>query len=162
MTVLPDIIKTGLKIVFCGSAVSAESARVRAYYAGHGNKFWEVLSTTGLTPCKLKPQQYDTLPEYGIGLTDIVKSQSGRDNDVSFLEFTAKSFRCKIEQFSPKVLAFNGKRAAQEFYGHKVGYGQQPERMGRTTAFVLPSTSAAARRYWDESYWREIAYFVGK
>ena len=43
MTVLPDVLEPGLTVVFCGTAVGATSAQVRAYYAGRGNRFWEVL-----------------------------------------------------------------------------------------------------------------------
>jgi hypothetical protein len=49
----------------------------------------------------------------------------------------------------PTLVAFNGKRAAQEYYGKKVSYGEQTESIGRSTVFVLPSTSGAARKFWD-------------
>jgi TDG/mug DNA glycosylase family protein len=40
MSVLPDVLKPGLKVVFCGTAVGNKSARASAYYAGRGNQFW--------------------------------------------------------------------------------------------------------------------------
>ena len=67
----------------------------------------------------------------------------------------------KIERIRPKVLAINGKRAAKAFCGHQIGYGQQPEPLGKTIIFVLPSTSGAARRYWDETYWMAMSDSVG-
>ena len=77
--VLPDVIVPDLKIVFCGSAAGEKSARVGAYYAGPGNKFWRVLYEVRLTPRRLQPNEFSILPQFGIGLTDLVKTVSGGD-----------------------------------------------------------------------------------
>ncbi len=58
------------------------------------------------------------------------------------------------------VATFSGKRAAESFFGRPVVYGRQDEKIGETAIFVLPSTSGAARRYWDEAHWRGLAHFV--
>lgn len=160
--VLPDILKLGLKVVFCGTAVGDESTRVGAYYAGRGNKFWKVLFRIGLTPRLLDPHEFRTLPEYGIGLTDLVKTRSGSDASISSSDFDVASFHSKIKRLAPIVVAFNGKRAAQEFLDRPVAFGQQPEKIGQTLIFVLPSTSGAAARHWDETPWIELADFVGQ
>ncbi|MDA2915918.1 mismatch-specific DNA-glycosylase [Nitrospinae bacterium AH_259_B05_G02_I21] len=163
MTILPDILEPGMRVAFCGTAVGTRSAQVRAYYAGQGNQFWDILSRTGLTPHKLDPDEYHTLNKYGIGLTDLVKKRSGGDSDISSSDFDVTRFSSKIEKFAPKALAFNGKRAGKEFFRQShVNYGRQDKTIGRTNIFVLPSTSGAARRYWEESYWYELANFVNK
>ena len=165
--VLPDVLEPGLKVVFCGSAVGSVSARRGAYYAHPGNRFWRVLHLVGLTPRQLRPEEYATLPEYGIGLTDVVKGASGRDIDISHGEMASSrgrlALQAKIERFRPRALAFNGKKAAQVFLDTPVvSYGRQPERLGPSEIFVLPSTSGAARRYWDLTHWVELADFVGR
>jgi TDG/mug DNA glycosylase family protein len=38
-----------------------------------------------------------------------------------------------------------------------VDYGWQPERVGATRLFVLPSPSGQATRFWDEGPWRDLA-----
>jgi TDG/mug DNA glycosylase family protein len=38
---LPDYLALDLRVVFCGTAVSARSAEVGGYYAGPGNEFEE-------------------------------------------------------------------------------------------------------------------------
>jgi len=157
--VLPDVLEPGLRVVFCGTAVGATSARVRAYYAGPGNQFWRVLVKVGLTPRVLSPHEFWELPKCGIGLTDLAKQTSGSDADVSASEFDVDATREKIEMFAPKALAFNGKRAAEVFFSSAVEYGRQGQSTGGTAVFVLPSTSAAARGYWDESRWEELADF---
>ena len=164
MTVLPDVLEPGLTVVFCGTAVGATSAQVRAYYAGRGNQFWEVLFRTGLTPRKLNPHEFRTLPKYGIGLTDLAKIRSGSDKAILSSDFDIPRFCSKIKRFTPKMVAFNGKASAITFFGYSVDYGgpKRDERIGETVVFVLPSTSAAARKYWGESHWRKLADFVDK
>ena len=71
MSVLPDLIEPGLTTMFCGSAASSASARVGAYYAGPGNRFWTVLHETGLTPHLFVPAEFQELLSLGIGLTDL-------------------------------------------------------------------------------------------
>ena len=161
---LPDVLKPNLNVVFCGTAAGARSARVSAYYAGIGNQFWEVLFRTGLTSHKFAPQEFPALPEYGLGLTDLAKTRSGADEVLSPSDFDIISFCTKIKQFSPKVVAFNGKTAAKVFFGCQSNYGGPifDERLSGTAIFVLPSTSAAARKYWDDSYWCALSDFVRK
>jgi G:T/U-mismatch repair DNA glycosylase len=83
---------------------------------------------------------------------------------LSLSDFDPDSVRSKIERFAPRVLAFNGKRAAKEFFRVKVvDYGLQAEQVGTTAVFVLPSTSAAAyqfvpgRRADTVAIWRALA-----
>jgi TDG/mug DNA glycosylase family protein len=160
MSVLPDILEPGLKVVVCGTAVGKTSAKPGAYYAGLGNRFWEVLFRVGLTPRQLQSHDYRNLPMYGIGLTDLVKKASGSGDRIAFHHFDVQGFVSKIKRFAPRAIAFNGKRAAQEFYVRKkVDYGRQSDKIGKMAIFVLPSTSGAARKHWDERYWRELGDF---
>ena len=76
--VLPDLIKPGLRIVFCGTAAGNVSAARGAYYAHPQNRFWSALHAYGLTPRKLEPEDYPDLPRWGVGLTDIAKHASGQ------------------------------------------------------------------------------------
>jgi len=155
---LPDVLRDGLDVVFCGTAAGTRSAALRRYYAGRGNRFWRILFTVGLTPRQLDPSEYELLLSYGIGLTDIVKSQSGADRGIHFDETGPQGLRRKVEQVSPRFLCFNGKRAAKEFSGRsKVEFGLQPETIGSTSLFVAPSTSGAAAASWDPALWHELA-----
>lgn len=161
MPVLPDILDHGLKVVFCGSAVGAKSAEVGAYYAGPGNRFWPILLETGLTPRLLAPEEFASVREFGIGLTDMAKDASGADSSLPRDADDPEALRAKIARFQPRALAFNGKRAAKVFFGRAgIEIGRQPESIGPTAIFVLPSTSGMATRYWDQSPWFELAEFV--
>ena len=156
--VLPDVLGPGLRVVFCGSAAGAVSARVGAYYAGPGNCFWPTLHRVGLTPRLLAPAEFRTALDYGIGLTDLCKTESGADADLSRDADDVAALAAKITQHRPAVLALNGKRAACVFLGAAtLNYGEQARRIGETAIHVLPSTSGAARRWWDETFWRRVA-----
>lgn len=158
--VLPDLLLPGLKVVFCGTAAGAASARRGAYYAGPGNKFWKTLYAVGLTPRLLEASKFPLLPQYGIGLTDIAKTYSGADSGLRRSHFDSAGLRLKIQENAPLAFAFNGKKAAQAFYGTNVMYGQQSARVGTTEMFVLPSTSGAASGFWNLSHWQALAAFL--
>ena len=156
--VLPDVLGPGLRVVFCGSAAGAVSARAGAYYAGPGNRFWPTLHRVGLTPRLLAPAEFPTVLRYGIGLTDLCKTESGADASLSREADDANALAAKIARHRPAILAFNGKRAAGVFLdAATIDYGEQAERIGEIAIHVLPSTSGAARRWWDETYWRRVA-----
>lgn len=162
MDILPDVLEPGLTIVFCGTAAGTQSALAGAYYAGQGNRFWDILFKTGLTPVKLQSGEFRTLPEYGTGLTDLVKISSGADKNIPLSAYDIEGFCSRIRKYKPVVVAFNGKNAAKVFFGHTIDYGGPiyDERSGKTALFVLPSTSAAARAYWNEEYWWKLAEFI--
>jgi TDG/mug DNA glycosylase family protein len=156
--ILPDILAPGLKLVVCGSAAGTRSAEVGAYYAGPGNQFWGMLHRVGLTPRALRPAEFRDVIAFAIGLTDIAKKGFGADSSLRRGDSDPDGLRGKIEIHQPKILAFNGKRAAASFLGGPVGYGYQAGRdIGATRIYVAPSTSGAARGFWDESFWRLVA-----
>ena len=159
---LPDILEPGLRIVFCGSAAGAVSARIGAYYAGPGNKFWPMLHKTGLTPTLLEPMQFRRLPDFGIGITDLAKHASGSDASLPSGADDPAGLHDRIQRNRPGILAFNGKRSARVFLKHLAGartvdYGIQPWKLEGTEIFVLPSTSGLASGYWDEAPWYALA-----
>ncbi|MAG96121.1 MAG: mismatch-specific DNA-glycosylase [Alphaproteobacteria bacterium] len=160
--VLPDVLGPGLALVICGSAAGTASARAGAYYAGPGNRFWWILAHSGLTERQLEPHEFALLPNFGVGLTDLAKRRSGSDAMLGPGADDPAGLAAKIESFAPRALAFNGKRAARVFLGAAVPYGRRLAPLGDTALFVLPSTSGAARRYWDEAPWLELAAFVRK
>lgn len=160
--IIPDLLQAGLKLVFCGSALGVASAQAKAYYAKPGNKFWPVLHDVGLTPRRFAPTEYPALLDLGIGLTDLNKTQSGNDDVLSAAHDDVAGLAAKIEHYRPAILAFTAKRPAQVFLNESFGlkgppaYGLQPQRIGPTRLFVLPSTSGSGVRYWDIAPWQEL------
>lgn len=150
-----------MRVVFCGTAAGTASAKAGAYCAGPGNAFWATLHLIGLTPVRLAPAEFTRLPEFGIGLTDICKVLHGSDAEVGTVEFDSAGLQARVAGVEPAHLAFNGKNAARGALERGVDYGLQPERIGGAAVWVLPSTSGAARRFWDVEPWRELGRACG-
>lgn len=156
---LPDLLKDGVKLVICSFSAGEKAGEAGQWYAAAGNRLWETLHVVGLTPRVLEPAEWQTLLEYGIGLTDLVKDQSGADRGIKFEG--GKELRRKIRQYQPGMLVFNGKRAAKEYFDMPtVVYGLLPNTIGTTKLFVCPSTSAAAKSSWDPRWWQVMAKLV--
>jgi double-stranded uracil-DNA glycosylase len=155
--ILPDVLAPGLNVVFCGTAAGAASARAGAYYAGPGNAFWPTLFETGLIPRLFAPAEFRRVAEYGIGLTDLVKTVSGSDAVLTRDDFDRARLQTAVMRYQPRLLAFTSKRAAREYLRRDVNYGPQSETIGVTQLFVLPSPSGAARGAWSLAPWRELA-----
>jgi len=155
--ILKDVLKPNLDIVFCGTAVGEASAVKQAYYAGPGNQFYPVLYKARLISNPLQPENYEQLLNHNLGLTDMAKLISGNDNILVEADFDIRGFKDKILKFKPKIVCFNGKKAAATFLNERstknVNYGFLPQRIGTTRCYVAPSTSGSARKFWDESYW---------
>lgn len=156
--VLDDLLRPGLKLVVCGTAAGPRSARIGAYYAGPGNKFWDTLHAVGLTPHRIAPEDWRSLDAFGIGFTDMAKAHSGLDRDLPPGAFDAPRLKTVIQEHRPSFLAFNGKTAAKAYFGRKVvDYGRQDETIGHTVVWILPSTSGAASGAWSIQPWQSMA-----
>lgn len=156
--ILPDVLQDGLALVFCGTAAGTRSAREGAYYAHPGNLFWRALAEVALTPRLYAPQEFPQLPALGIGFTDLAKYHSGNDSELPRDAFDVPALVAKIERFAPRWLAFTSKHGAKAALGRGIpAYGVQPERIGTTQVFVLPSPSGQARGHWSIAPWLELA-----
>jgi TDG/mug DNA glycosylase family protein len=63
----------------------------------------------------------------------------------------------KIHAAEPALLAFTSLTAGRRYLSRDAGFGEQPERIGRTRLWLLPSPSPAAAWNWDEAWWRALA-----
>lgn len=159
--ILPDILAPDLDVIFCGVAAGTRSAEVGMYYAHPGNRFWQVLFETGLTPRRLSPAEMEALPGFGIGLTDIAKDAAGPDSAIPKTAFAPARLAALLEACRPAFIAFNGKNAAQAALGRRVDYGEQASlSLCGAIPWALPSTSGMARRYWSVEPWRALAETV--
>jgi TDG/mug DNA glycosylase family protein len=142
---LPDILAPGLDLVFVGINPSIYSAERGQYFARPSNMFWRCLNASGLVPERLGPADGARLPEFGIGLTDIVKRPTHDAAELRPEEFRAgrEALRDKLLCCAPAAVCFVGKLAWQRYLGRSrvAPFGQQPGPIGESAVFVMPSTS---------------------
>ena len=160
--VLPDLLRPGLRIVFCGTAAGNVSAARGAYYAHPQNRFWSALHAFGLTPRQLRPEEYSELPQWGLGLTDIAKHVSGMDRELpagALGPDACAALEARITAAEPEWLAFTSLTAGRHYLGRAAGFGEQAKRIGRTRLWLLPSPSPTAGWNWESNkhWWRGLA-----
>lgn len=159
--IVPDLLREGLSLVLCGTAPSRVSKEAQAYYAHPGNIFWKTLFEVGLTPHPVAPRDYACLLDLQIGLTDLNKTEWGADSELSPTGFDVAGFTEKMLRYKPRRIAFTSKTAAGNFLGRRsVSYGLQPEMLGDSALFVMPSTSGRASNYFEIAPWRALADHV--
>ena len=164
MPILPDVLTGDLDVVFCGSAAGRVSAARGAYYAGPGNRFWPMLHQAGFTPRRLVPEEFATLPEFGLGLTDLCQTASGPDDGLPAAADDPDALAAKLRRVRPRWLAFVGKRPAKVALGRRrIALGEIPDTsFAGIPVFVLPSPSGAARGHWDPAPWHALAARIGR
>lgn len=158
--ILPDRLRPGLKLVFCGTAAGRQSALLQAYYAHGQNKFWATLHRVGLTPHLFAPQDYKKLWALGIGLTDIAKHAYGMDHQLpkdALGPEAVAALKTRILKAKPRILAFTSLNGGRKVMGAKAVAGEQGALLGDTRVFILPSPSPLAANHWDIEPWCALA-----
>ncbi|MDZ7729274.1 MAG: mismatch-specific DNA-glycosylase [Dehalococcoidia bacterium] len=160
---LPQLLSHGLRIVFIGYNPAIYSAERGHYYARPGNAFWKQLSATSLVERPVTCEDDALLPsEAGIGFTDLCPRPTVRAEELTRDEVRegATSLYDRLVRFQPAIAVFSGRgifdyfaRFALELPPRHLrgrGYGPQPERMGETVPWVIPSSSGLASRWHRE------------
>ena len=148
MTTRPDrsLLRPGLRLVVAGTI--GRGRRPAQYYAGPGNRFWELLHLSGLVAERLEPDRAERLLDLGVGLTDLVIERvqpAGREPE---WVVHRRPFDDAVRSVGPQVVAFVSKTAATWYArgaGERLprGYGELDWTVAGTPAFVLPGPSGA-------------------
>ena len=141
---LPDVIGTGLRVLFCGINPGLWSAAVGQHFARPGNRFWPALHRGGFTPRQLDPAEQTELLRYGLGLTNIVERATARADELTPAELIAGAhvLRAKVARLRPRWLAIVGVSAYRTaFADRRATIGEQPEQLGAARVWVLPNPS---------------------
>ncbi len=141
---LPDVLASGLRIVFCGINPGLWSAATGHHFARPGNRFWPALHASGLTPRRLEPAEQLELLTLGLGLTNVVPRATARADELTPQEYVDGGRRlvAKMEEFRPRWLAVLGVTAYRTaFEDRHAQVGQQSLTLGDTRVWVLPNPS---------------------
>ena len=155
METLPDYLKEGLEIALVGLNPSAYSVRAGHYFANPRNRFWAAFNRSGLVEVELSPELDYTLPEYGIGLTDVVKRPTPQASGLKAEDYRrwAPALREKLERYQPGIICFHGLTAYRQYLKYADGVSQKPElglqesSIGKSSVFVVPNPSPANARF---------------
>jgi len=162
MKTLPDLVRPNMRVVFVGTNPGEKSARIGHYFAGATNMFWKLLHESNLTGERLTTELDRKLVRYGYGLTDVVKRPTRSTTELRRSDGNGSKNRLDgiIEKNEPHIVAFVGK-AGYRFYldenYKKVKYGSQKFKIGRSSVYLLPSTSGQS--YADTSYQEKLYWY---
>lgn len=150
---MPDVIASGLRVLFCGINPSVYSAVVGYHFARPGNRFWPALHAAGFTERLLAPSEQEALLALGYGITNVV-DRATVSADVLTAEELAEGGRRleeKVWRYRPRCLAVLGIGAWRTAFGHpKASLGPQPRMLGGARVWVLPNPSGLNAHYRPE------------
>src|SRR6266404_9179708 len=110
---VPDVLRPGLRVVFCGINPGRVSAAAGANFANPRNDFWRLLYAAGFTPRLLDPSEQFELLEYGCGMTNAAYRTTLGSGDLRSSDFTGSAERLETlaRDLRPRAIAFVGKEA---------------------------------------------------
>ncbi len=141
---IPDVIRPGLRVLFCGINPGLYSAATGYHFARPGNRFWPALHRSGFTSRQLRPEEQDRLLALGLGVTNIVARATARACELSHVELRdgARVLAEKVCELAPVWLAVAGVSAFRVAFGRPGAVvGPQEDPIGPARVWVLPSTS---------------------
>ncbi|HEY0930112.1 MAG TPA: G/U mismatch-specific DNA glycosylase [Gemmatimonas sp.] len=141
---VPDLLAPELRVLFCGINPGLYTSAVGHHFARPGNRFWPALHGAGFTPRLFSPWDEHELLPLGYGITNMVARTTATAAELSAEEYVAGGERLRrvVQQYRPRVVAFMGIGAFRTAFGKpKAVLGLQPETLGTTALWALPSPS---------------------
>ena len=147
---IPDVLKTGLNVLFCGINPSLYSGATGFHFARPGNRFWATLHGAGFTHRQLRPDDVDELLAAGIGMTNLVNRATATAAELGQAELLtgAAHLRESVRSHRPAAVAVVGISAYRvAFEAPRAVIGRQPEPLEGSLLWVLPNPSGLNAHY---------------
>ena len=147
---VPDLLRPGLDVLFCGINPSLYSAAVGHHFARPGNRFWPAVHAAGFTPRLLSPFEEAGLLDAGFGVTNLVARATAAADELTAAELLAggRVLAGKVRRYRPRYVAFLGIGAYRTAFGRdQVVPGTQPGKFGGAAVWVLPNPSGLNAHY---------------
>ncbi|MGE0041326.1 MAG: mismatch-specific DNA-glycosylase [Vicinamibacterales bacterium] len=149
---LPDYLPLRSRVLFVGINPGMRSAALGHHYAGPGNRFWDLVGSSGLVPEPLTYADDHRMPEWGYGLTNLVARATPGVADLTAAELRqgARALLGTIARTRPAIVAPVGVTVwraildALDVPGARsvrIRHGFQSRRLGDARVFVLPNPS---------------------
>ena len=163
---LRDRIRPGVRVLFVGINPGIRTAAIGHHFAGYSNRFWKLLWEARLVPEPIGFEDDGRLPEFGLGITNLIARPSPGIDDLEPAEYIAgwRVVDRKIHKYRPEVVALVGVtlyRAIAPLVGSpssaaRVAIGPKPIIVHGARVFVLPNPSGRNANF---SYAEMLAAF---
>jgi double-stranded uracil-DNA glycosylase len=134
------------------------------HFAGASNRFWKLLLDSGLIDERLTYREDWRLPEWRLGLTNIIGRSSVGIGELSPAEYLAGlgGLERKIRRYRPRTVAFLGVTIYRMLFPHLCGssllnLGPTSARLAGAPVFLLPNPSGRNAHY---SYDQMLSAFI--
>jgi TDG/mug DNA glycosylase family protein len=132
------------------------------HFAGYSNRFWKLLYEARLVPEPITYADDRRLPEWGLGITNLVPRATPGIDTLTPEEFVAgaRVLRRKLRRWQPEVVALVGVTLYRALFARRpsvpVSLGEQADRLEGARVVVLPNPSGRNANF---SYAEMLAAF---
>src|SRR6476646_2971135 len=128
-----------MRLLVCGLNPSLRAADAGVGFVTPGNRFWPAALAAGVVTTDRDPVRALTVD--GIGMTDLVKRASPRASSLTRAEYAEGLERIDrlVEWLRPGAVCFVGLAGWRAAVDRKGVAGVQPETLGDTPVYVMPS-----------------------
>lgn len=152
---LSDRIQPGVRILFVGINPGLRSAQMGHHFAGPSNRFWKLLYESRLVTEPLTYKEDERLPEWGLGLTNIVGRPSRGIDSLSPQDYRGgmATLTRKVRRYRPRIVALLGVTIYRIMYGTqlslptRISLGLTISDIAGVPIFLLPNPSGRNAHY---------------
>ena len=147
---IADVLGPDLAGLFCGINPSLWSGATGHHFGRPGNRFWPALHAAGFTPRLLDPAEQHLLPQYRLGITNLVNRATARADELAPAELRAGGRRLAVlaGRIRPRRVAVVGVTAYRTAFDRpRAVVGPQSERLAGAALWVLPNPSGLNAHY---------------
>ena len=107
---LRDRLRPGVRVLFVGINPGVRSAETGHHFAGFSNRFWKLLTESGLVPEPITYVDDNRLVAWGLGITNLIARPTPGINDLRPQEYVEgwTILERKIRRYRPAVVALVG------------------------------------------------------
>jgi TDG/mug DNA glycosylase family protein len=144
---LKDRVRPPVDVLLVGINPGIRSAQIGHHFAGPSNRFWKLLYDSGLVPEPIGTEDDHRLPEWGLGITNLIARATPGIDTLRPEEYEAgeRILRRKVRRWKPRVVSFVGVTLYRAIFNRPgavaVALGPQAETFEGADVFVLPNPS---------------------
>ena len=138
---LPDLVRPGLRVLFCGYNPSLYATDAGVPFARPGNRFWPAVLASGLLSADRDP--WHAVRHRDVGFTDLVKRATIAASELTKDELRAGLDRVTAicEWLAPEVVCVLGIGAWRDLVDRTAAVGWQDRQLGPSRVYVIPNPS---------------------